>query len=168
MKRVIAAAAALLSVITILVSCASYTYTHVWYETRERMQDALPFEMRGVPDIEVITAYGVMDGRLGEIRYSVVDDYDRSGALWFRMAEPAYAASMENGITGDHGDAVSVERIGSATVSFYARGNIAAASWELGGYTYAVILSFDDATVNASRDDVYGYALSVIATGTGE
>ena len=164
MKRSVAAAAALLSALLLFVSCTSYTYAHVWYETRERMQDALPFEMRDLPDVEVVTAYGVMDGHLGEIRYSVVDQYDRAGALWFRMTTPAYADSMENGITGDFGEAVSLERIGSAEVSFYAKENAAAASWELDGYVYAVIFRFDDPSAEASRDDVYGYALSVIAT----
>ena len=78
-----------------LQACSSYSYKPVWYETSELMQSELPFSMINVqsPDIVRAVAYGVLDGKLGEIRYAVEvgGEGGRTAVLRVRKAETGYA-----------------------------------------------------------------------------
>ena len=156
-----------------LQACSSYSYKPVWYETSELMQSELPFSMINVqsPDIVRAVAYGVLDGKLGEIRYAVEvgGEGGRTAVLRVRKAETGYAENEgfieAGGMTDGVMTPVSSERLGSAEVSYFADANSAAASYTLDDYSYALILTFDSADETAVREDIYNFVLAALSSG---
>lgn len=169
MKRVITAvtAAALALIIT---ACASYSYVLLSYETRDRMNGALSFEMRDVPEMENVIAYAAADRGLGEIEYAFIHGTKGEATLSFRMATADYAGKYSAavgcaGISGFEADGDGyTERLGSATVTYYTAASTVFAVWTLGDYAYSAAVSFSDKTAIPDRTDVYPYVLAVIST----
>lgn len=168
MKRI--AAFMLLPVLLLLTACSSYTYTLVHYENKDLLAKELSFEMEEIPNIDPPIAFAAADGRLGELTYAVVDELLGEGTLIFRMATPDYAEkySSDNGVPGISPRAadsvLQTENIGSAAVTYYACGNAISAVWNLGGYAYSVSLSYKTEGAVLTRDSIYQYVLSVIAS----
>ncbi len=168
MKRI--AAFMLLLVTVLLTACSSYTYTLVHYEDKALMEKALDFEMEEIPNIDPPIAFAAADGCLGELTYAVVDELLGEGTLIFRMAAPDYAEkySTDNGVPGisprPADSVLQTENIGSATVTYYVCGSAISAVWSLGGYAYSVSLSYKTEDAVLTRDSIYPYVLSVIAS----
>ncbi len=176
MKRLSFVLALVLSVLTIsfaLTSCESDTRTFVRYETYDRMQDALSFTMRTVPDLDDVKSYGVMDGNLGEIEYYITTEGGRmNGTLALRMAKASYAEKYADDSTPGIAD-VSIasgylsqgeERIGTYTVTYYATETQVFGIWNDDDYYYSLTFTFDEDEMIPVWDDIYEYVVSVIST----
>lgn len=169
MKRIITAVIAA-ALALILSACASDSYLILNYETKERMNDSLTFEMRDVPELENVIVYGAADGQLGEIEYAFIHETKGEGTLTFRMAKADYAerysAAMQSpGIAGIEASAADyTERLGAATVTYYTAGSTVFAVWTLGDYAYSAAVSYNNKTVVPDRSDVYTFVISVIST----
>lgn len=170
MKRLSAILASLLTLATILCSCASDNFILVYYETYELMSDAVSFTVEMVPEEEHYIIFGAMDGELGQIEYEVHDDAGEPiGTLVYRMASLEYAEKFAAetgglGISGKLGAVSSTERLGSYTVSYRTDANTAIAVWEEEEYAYSVVFTFTDEETAATTDEVRAYAISLIAT----
>lgn len=153
-----------------LASCASNNFVMIYHETYERMNDSLSFTMETVPEEENVLIYGTMDKKLGEIKYSVINEGERmNGTLAVRMATLSYAEKYTTdktpGIAGIEADAaVSSERIGSYEVTYYVSGQTAFAVWTEGEYAYSVAFTFSDSSVTPDVSDIKDYAVAVIST----
>lgn len=169
MKRITTAALAA-ALIILLAACASDSYSIIHYETRQLMQDALGFEMPAIPDLESETSFGTADGKLGEVKYAFYDETLGECSVVLRMAELGYAEkySSHSGHPGisalGANSELTEERIGSATVKYYASGKAAFAVWTLGEYSYYISVSYSDGAARAGHDQVYPYVLSIIAS----
>ncbi|MCD7944230.1 MAG: hypothetical protein LUH43_05005 [Clostridia bacterium] len=163
------------AVLAALLSCESDTRAFVRYETYERMQDALSFTMRTVPDLEDVKSYGVMDGKLGEIEYYIENEGGRmNGTLALRIATAAYAekyaAADTPGIAGVSISSISSsgeERIGSYTVEYYATEETVFGIWNDSSYYYSLSFTFDEEDMIPVWSDIYDYVVSVISTPNG-
>ncbi|MCD8314102.1 MAG: hypothetical protein LUD44_00425 [Firmicutes bacterium] len=164
-----------LAVLAVLLSCESDTRAFVRYETYERMQDALSFTMRTVPDLEDVKSYGVMDGKLGEIEYYIENEGGRmNGTLSLRMATASYAEKYADedapGIAGVSISTISSsgeERIGSYTVEYYATEDTVFGIWSDSSYYYSLSFTFDEEDMIPVWSDIYDYVVSVISTPNG-
>ncbi len=169
MKRLLCATLTLFFIFT-LVSCSPDTYTLVHYENMSLMRDNIGFDMAEVPGLDTPVAFAAADGSLGELTYGIVDELLGEGTLVFRMATADYAAkySAETGGPGispiPADSEISSEKLGSAAVTYYAGGSSVIAVWELGGYAYAAVLSYNSGDNVIGRDSIYPYVLSVIAS----
>lgn len=188
MKRFFAAALAALTFLlasAALTSCVTDSFGMKYYETRDRMNGALEFEMRGIPDgtegIVSETGYGAQDGELGQITYSVTTAGGRSALLTFRMASPDYAAKYSEhtgtpGIAGiGAGDPIKSEKLGTASVEYYANDGGVFAVWDFDGYAFSASLKFDGtadsgaaSSSDAGYDDLYPFVLAFIAQRNGD
>ncbi len=168
MKKTLLCVFAAVCLAAAFASCASNTYTTVWFEDMAHVEKAIPFKMKTLPNAGDAVAYGVMDGSLCDVRYNITDEYDRPASLSFRMAEPDYVeklnSSGKGSFTGMEDKPSTSERLGSATVIYHCEGSKVTAQWELGGYAYAIILEFTDGSA-AVTDDIRDHVLSVISMG---
>ncbi len=169
MKRIINIIAFLLVAVTLLSSCASNNYTLIRYETYELMSAELPFTVKKVPEQENFIIFGAMDGKLAQIDYEIHRNGEPVGKLIYRMAELKYAEEFSAelgclGISGTVGTVSSTEKLGSYTVSYYVKDNIAVAFWSEADYAYSVTFKLDSESDKANTDEVREAAISLIAT----
>lgn len=169
MKRLISAVSAAL-ILLILTACVRDSFGFRYYETFDRMDAALDFDMRQMPGLDDAIGYGAQDKKLGEIRYAVETEDKESAVLFFRMADTYYAKKFTEhaGSTGIAGHAseepVKTERLGSSDVSYYVDGDVIYAEWLFDGYAFSAALTFDNGGDAPEYDDIYPFVLSFIAS----
>ena len=171
MKRIFAALAAVM-ISASLAACASDSYTMLNYETKDRMNAALSFEMRGIPTLESDDekSYGAQDKQLGEIVYAVETESGVGARLTFRMATPKYAEkySAQTGTPGIAGIAaestLQTERLGSSEVTYYTNGSTVFAVWEFDGYAFSAALRFSEGDPLPGYEDIYPFVIAFIAS----
>lgn len=174
-KRAVFVLAIILAAVT-LASCVTDSFGMKYYETRDRMSEALDFEMRGIPadasGLERETGYGAQDGKLGEITYAVSTENGKTGLLRFRMATADYAEKYSEhasapGIAGiKSGDPVKTERLGSAEISYYVTDGDVFAVWNANGYAFSASLRLDGGD-ESGYDEIYPFVLAVVAEKNG-
>lgn len=170
MKRTFTLFLLILITVSALASCAGDSFVMIYHETYEYMSANLSFEMKSIPDEENVIIYGTMDKKLGEIKYSVINEGERmNGTLAIRMATLSYAEKYTTdktpGIAGIEADtAAATERIGSYDVTYYVSGSSVFAVWNEGEYAYSLSFTFKDANIVPDVSDIKDYAIAVIST----
>ncbi len=172
MKRLCLILTALSFSALLLAACAARSYTVVYYETEERRDNALSFEMKDVGTLSEVVLYGAADGSLGETVYAAPASEgsdELTATLAFRMAKADYARKFSES-TGAPGiseiaadDAVKTERIGSYTVTYYTSGSVAFAIWEDSEFSYSAAFTTADKTA-AAPESVSPYVIAVISS----
>ncbi len=168
MKRLLFIIASVLLLVS-LSACATENFVLVYYETYELMSAELPFTVKKVPEEENYIIFGSMDGSLGQIDYEILSDGEPEGKLTYRMAKLDYSKKFAEefgclGVSGVSGTATSTERLGSYTVSYYTKDNVAVAVWDEDDYAYSLVYRLDDTEGFATIDKVRECAIALIAT----